>query len=103
MTSPLPVTQVVAQLDPNAESTSQTGATVQSTHEMLVALAILSAVGMLLVIIAGISDDAADAVLLIVGALLLVQAVTHVNPFVAFLADHPLTPVQAGISNGQKI
>lgn len=80
---------------------AQTPATTESTHQMLVALAILSAVGMLLVIVAGISDDSADGVLLVVGALLLVQAITHVNPFVAWLANHPLTPAQAGIANQQ--
>lgn len=70
----------------------QVPATVDSTHEMIVAVGIMAGVGMLLVIIAGQSKNAGNVIAGVLGIMLLVQGITHVNPFVAFIANHPLTP-----------
>lgn len=70
----------------------QVPATVDSTHEMIVAIGIMAGVGMLLVIVAGQSKSAGNVIAGILGIMLLVQGITHVNPFVAFIANHPLTP-----------
>lgn len=70
----------------------QTPATASSAHEMIVAIIIMSALGMLLVILAGESPTTGNTIAAFLGLLLLVQGITHVNPFVQFVLKHPLTP-----------
>jgi hypothetical protein len=62
---------------------------------MLVALLIMSGVGMILIVIAGQSKNAGNAVALLLTILLVEQGITHVNPLAEFLVKHPLTPPQA--------
>lgn len=70
----------------------QTPATIASTHQMLVALAIFAGVGMLLVIIADDDDNAGKLIAGVLAIMLVVQGITRVNPLVAFLSNHPLIP-----------
>lgn len=70
----------------------QVPATAETTHQMLVAIVIMIGVGMLLVILAGQSETAGNAIASVLGIMLLVQGITHVSPFAAFLTSHPLTP-----------
>lgn len=71
---------------------NQVTATAATTHQMLVAIGILLLGGMLLVLIAGESDSAADAVLGFLAILLVVQGITKVNPFIEWVNKHPLIP-----------
>lgn len=59
---------------------------------MVVALIIFFAVGMMLVIFAGESKTTGNTIAGFLALALVVQGITHVNPFVSFLAKHPLTP-----------
>lgn len=88
-----PVT--AASLNPGGVSVPALSASTETVHQMFVAVAILLLIGMLLVIVAGIGDSEGNAVLGLLSILLVVQAVTHVSPFVAWLANHPLTPAQS--------
>lgn len=77
---------------PGAVQPYQVPATASSAHEMIVAIIIMSALGMLLVILAGESPTTGNTIAAFLGLLLLVQGITHVNPFVQFVLKHPLTP-----------
>lgn len=77
----------------------QIPADLASTHEMIVAVAIMGGIGMGAVIVAGQSRNAGNLIAGILAIMLLVQGITHVNPFVSFLAAHPLTPTNLANSN----
>lgn len=70
----------------------QVEADASTTHDMLVATAIMAGVGMFAVILAGQSKTTGNVIAGILAIMLLVQGLTHVNPFVEFLANHSLTP-----------
>jgi hypothetical protein len=72
----------------------QVQADISTTHEMLVALSILLLGGMLLVLVAGESKEAGNAIIAMLSIMLFVQAITKVNPFVQWVVNHPLTPPQ---------
>lgn len=82
-----------------ADNSPQVPADVETTHEMLVAVTIMAGIGMLAVIVAGQSKQAGNLIAGILAIMLVVQGITHVNPFVAFIADHPLTPSNIATSN----
>lgn len=73
----------------------QTAATAASAHEMIVALGIFAAVGMVLVILAGESTSAGNGIAVVLGIMLLAQGLFHINPVVSFITAHPLTPSQS--------
>jgi hypothetical protein len=77
----------------------QLPASIETTHEMIVAVGIMAGAGMLAVIVAGQSKTAGNAIAAALGIMLLVQGITHVNPFVSFLAAHPLTPTVLTTNN----
>ena len=79
----------------------QVPATAGSVHTMLVAVIIMAAIGGMLVVIAGTSKEAGIIIAWILGIALLVQAITHVNPFVSWIVKHPLTPTQLATQNVQ--
>lgn len=66
-----------------------------TNHEALVAVLILAGFVFLLTVIADQSKAAGNAIIAFLVLVGLVQGITHVNPFVAWLAAHPLTPAQA--------
>lgn len=72
----------------------QTEANAASAHQMFVAILILAAFGMIMILIAGQSKTAGNVVAGFLFIMLLVQGITRVNPFVAWVAKHPLTPTQ---------
>lgn len=72
----------------------QTQASVESTHQFVVAFLILTGFGALLVILAGESKNTGNTIAAFLGVMLLGQGLLHVNPLVAFLANHPLVPQQ---------
>lgn len=63
-------------------------------HQMFDAALLMSAAIFVLIVIAGISNSAGNAVIVILSMILLVQGITKVNPFVSWIAKHPLTPAQ---------
>lgn len=74
-------------------------ATSQKLHQMLVAASILTAVIIVLVVVAGFSNNAGNTVIGLLSLILLVQGITKVNPFVQWIAKHQLTPSTAGIGD----
>lgn len=84
--TPIPKTGNISGEVPNT-------ATAETTHQMFVAIAILLAFGMLLILIAGESEEAGNAIIAFLGIIVFVQLVTKVNPFVQWIAKHPLTPM----------
>lgn len=67
-------------------------ATAASAHAALIAFAILLLFVYLMVLIAGVSRGAGRIAVVTMLSLLVIQGVTHVSPFVAFIGKHPLTP-----------
>lgn len=78
----------------------QTPATVETTHQMIIAIIIMGGVGMLLVIFAGESKTAGNTIAGFLGLILLVQGITKVNPFISFLTSNPLTPQKVAPPKG---
>lgn len=72
-----------------------------TNHEAFVAVLILTGFVLLLTVIADQSKTAGNTIIAFLVLIGLVQGITHVNPFVAWLAAHPLTPVQAQTQKGQ--
>lgn len=81
-----------AKLPPSTPASAQVNATIQSTHEMMVSLGIMTGIGLILIVIAGQSKSAGNTVAVLLAVLLLEQGIFHVNPLAAFLAGHPLIP-----------
>lgn len=71
-------------------------ATATTAHNMLVALAILLSFGMLLVLVAGESPEAGNAIIAFLVIIVFVQLITKVNPFIEWVNKHPLTPNGVG-------
>ena len=69
-----------------------TDVTLKDAHNMLVAFAILVAFVLGLTMLAGMSTDAGQFCAGLMLLLLLLQGIGHVNPFVQWVANHPLTP-----------
>lgn len=67
-----------------------------SNHEALIALLIMLGFVFLLTVVADQSKTAGNAIIAFLVLVGLVQGITHVNPLVAWLAAHPLTPQQKG-------
>ena len=77
---------------PIVAPTAANTATAASTHEMFIAVAVLLAVGMVLTLVAGESDSAANAIIAALCIIVFIQLVTKVNPFISWITTHPLTP-----------
>lgn len=67
-------------------------ASAASNHQMIVAVLIMLTFIMLCTLVAGESKAAGNAILGLLVIMLVVQGVTKVNPFVSWIARHPLTP-----------
>lgn len=70
--------------------------TAASAHEMLIATGIMAAFVLVMVVIAGTGKNAGRIAVLLMFALLLNQGIRHVNPFVTWASEHPLTPDGSG-------
>lgn len=62
------------------------------THELLIATGLMGLFLLLMVMFAGISKTTGRLSVLVMVILLTNQAIRHVNPFVTWVQDHPLTP-----------
>ncbi len=67
-------------------------ATAASAHDMFIAIAVLAVFVYVMVLVAGTSKTAGRTVVLMFAALLLLQGMTHVNPFLQWMVAHPLQP-----------
>lgn len=67
-------------------------ASAASNHEMFVALIIMLTFVMLCILVAGENSKVGNGIVGLFVFLLAVQGITKVNPFVAWIANHPLTP-----------
>jgi hypothetical protein len=73
-------------------STSVGATDTSSPHDALVAIGLMATFVFLMTMIAGIGPNSGRVAVLVMVLLLAGQAVTHVNPFVTWAANHPLTP-----------
>ena len=69
-------------------------ASVATAHQMVVAVGIIGAFIAFMVVLAGTSPRVGHACVAFMFCLILVQGITHVNPFVEWTQKHPLTPVR---------
>lgn len=84
-----------------ANGNVQVPATLESTHQMAVAVLIMGAVGMFAIVLAGQSKATGNAIAGVLAIMLVVQGITRVNPFIEFFANHPLTPVTSNPNRNQ--
>lgn len=67
-------------------------ATAESARQALEATAILLAFVFFMTMVAGIGPTAGKVSVLLMVSLIVLQGLGHVNPFVKWASDHPLTP-----------
>lgn len=67
-------------------------ASASSAHQALVTTGILLAFVVIMTMIAGIGPNAGKLSAALMVALIILQGLGHVNPFVKWAANHPLTP-----------
>ncbi len=67
-------------------------ATASSAHDMLIAIAVLSVFVFAMVLIAGTGKNAGRTIVFLFTALLILQGMTHVNPFLEWIVSHPVNP-----------
>lgn len=79
-------------------------ATTDTTHDMLVAVGLMAVFVLIMTMVAGIGPKSGRFAVAVMVLLFVGQAVTHVNPFVTWAENHPLTPgnttVQQFTANG---
>lgn len=68
------------------------GVTAQSARQFLVSMLILLVFVIVMTMVAGASPEVGKGVVAVFATLLLLQGITHVNPFVQWMEHHPLTP-----------
>lgn len=68
--------------------------TAQSAHDMFVAIGVLSVFVYLMVLVAGMGKNAGRTVIVLFIALIILQGITHTEPFAAFTMSHPLNPTR---------
>ena len=68
------------------------GTSAQSARQFLIALAVLIVFVLVMTMLAGMSPGAGRGITLFFVAMLVLQGITHVNPFVQWVESHPLTP-----------
>lgn len=73
-------------------ATSAKPATASKARQALVTTGVLLAFVILMTMIAGIGPNAGRLSAALMIALIVLQALGHVNPFVTWAASHPLTP-----------
>lgn len=79
-------------IPPGSTFNVQSPADIKTAHAMLVSLAILLSGGLLLILVAGESEEAGNVIMVALGIMLFVQASTKASPLVEWVTAHPLTP-----------
>jgi uncharacterized membrane protein YfcA len=70
--------------------------TLADSHEMFIALAMMVGFVIGATIIAGLNQEVGRAMLGLMILLLIMQGITHVNPFTQWVLNHPLQPTGKG-------
>ena len=77
---------------PAATPATTASVTLSDSHEMFIAIGVMAGFVVVAVVIAGINQETGRAMLALMFLLLLLQGLSHTNPFVQWAQKHPLTP-----------
>lgn len=86
------VGQLTGGNSPAGDHTNAMSATAANTRQFLVALLLLLAFVFVMTMLAGINPQVGAGITALFVAMFIVNAITHVNPFVHWVQTHPLTP-----------
>lgn len=67
-------------------------ATASTAHQMIEAILVMGAFVVIMTMVADTGPNAGRMAVALMVALVILQGITHINPFVSFVANHPLTP-----------